>query len=266
MQTTTIWFTKSRRAQSDTDYETWVEGGVSPTLNIFDNNGDTRATVLILMRWREGKPGGGKGALLSKNKSLTLATANDQVLFCYSIREDATANNFSATPIETTPALQALRPSVQSHHAQTFIAQEIPVNETIGFQPTDGGFTNYNDDGMSTTLKASDAPAVAYDECNEPLAIDGYNQTFNKTMQTIRADKSDGDHVGMVMNETVVRRLTPIECERLQGFPDNWAAQRIDHKTGNVIEQKDSARYKQMGNAVAVPCVQWLLARIIAQR
>lgn len=98
---------------------------------------------------------------------------------------------------------------------------------------------------------------------NEPLGFDGYNQTLNKTMQTIRADKSDGDHVGMIMNETVVRRLTPIECERLQGFPDDWAAQRIDHKTGNVIEQKDSARYKQMGNAVAVPCVQWLLARIV---
>lgn len=187
-----LWFVKARRAQTTDDYETWVEGGVSPTLNIFDNNGDTRATVLILMRWREGKPGGGKGALLSENKSLTLATANDQVLFCYSIREDATANNFSATLIETRPALQALRPSVQSHHAQTFITQEIPVNDTV------------------------------------------------------------------------VRRLTPIECERLQGFPDNWTAQRID-KNGQLVEQKDSARYKQMGNAVAVPCVQWLLGRIVEQ-
>lgn len=58
----TLWFTKSRRAASADDYETWIEGGVSPTLNVFDNNGDTRATVLIvpvLMRWREGKPGGG---------------------------------------------------------------------------------------------------------------------------------------------------------------------------------------------------------------
>lgn len=68
---------------------------------------------------------------------------------------------------------------------------------------------------------------------------------------------------GMAVNETVVRRLTPIECERLQGFPDNWTAQRIDHKSGQTVEQKDSARYKQMGNAVAVPCVQWLLARIV---
>ena len=227
MQTTTIWFTKSRRAQTTDDYETWIEGGVSPTLNIFDNNGDTRATVLILFEANRRD-----GIRLHDHISPTLQAyigtgGNNMPMIadCYSIREDATANNFSATPIETTPALQALRPSVQSHHAQTFIAQEIPVNE--------------------------------------PLAIDGYNQTLNKTMQTIRADKSDGDHVGMIMNETVVRRLTPIECERLQGFPDDWTAQRIDHKTGNVIEQKDSARYKQMGNAVAVPCVQWLLGRII---
>lgn len=54
-----LWFTKSRRAQSDTDYETWVEGGVVPTLNAFDN-GDIRATVAILVRMREGKPGGGR--------------------------------------------------------------------------------------------------------------------------------------------------------------------------------------------------------------
>jgi hypothetical protein len=54
------------------------------------------------------------------------ATPGDQMPhIAYSIREDAKANNFSATPLEVTPALQALRPSVQSHHAQTFVAQQI---------------------------------------------------------------------------------------------------------------------------------------------
>ncbi len=48
-----------------------------------------------------------------------------------------------------------------------------------------------------------------------------------------------------------VRRLTPIECERLQGFPDNWTE-----------GQSDSARYKQMGNAVAVPVVEWIIGNI----
>jgi site-specific DNA-cytosine methylase len=49
------------------------------------------------------------------------------------------------------------------------------------------------------------------------------------------------------------RRLTPRECERLQGFPDDWT----------LIEgASDSARYRALGNAVAVPCVEWILRRL----
>ena len=167
LQRTNLWFTKSRRAQNDEDYETWIEGGVMPTMNAFDN-GDVRTTIIVfhphyhdgarvqgdtmntltsrmgtggnnvsmvatLMRMREGKPGGGKGPLISEDKSLTIATANDQTL----------------------------------------------------------------------------------------------------------------------LNEGTVRRLTPVECERLQGFPDDWTA-----------GQSDSARYKQMGNAVAVPVVDWVINNI----
>lgn len=51
---------------------------------------------------------------------------------------------------------------------------------------------------------------------------------------------------------TIVRRLTPIECERLQGYPDNWTAGQVD-----------SARYRQLGNSVAVPCVQWIAERLL---
>lgn len=55
-----LYFTKRRRAQSATDYETWKKGGVVPTLNAFDN-GDIRATTVIVVRMRQGKPGGAKG-------------------------------------------------------------------------------------------------------------------------------------------------------------------------------------------------------------
>jgi len=57
--------------------------------------------------------------------------------------------------------------------------------------------------------------------------------------------------MGMI-NRSVVRRLTPIECERLQGFPDQWTE-----------GQADSHRYKQLGNAVAVPVVEWIIKRFI---
>ena len=51
---------------------------------------------------------------------------------------------------------------------------------------------------------------------------------------------------------STVRRLTPVECERLQGFPDDWTS-----------GQADGQRYKQMGNAVAVPVVQWIVKRLV---
>lgn len=56
-----------------------------------------------------------------------------------------------------------------------------------------------------------------------------------------------------VQTATAVRRLTPLECERLQGFPDGWTA-----------GQSDAARYRQCGNAVAVPCVEWVVRRVVA--
>ena len=112
--------------------------------------------------------------------SYTLDAAATQGV-AYSIREDAIAGNFSATPLTVTPALQALRPSVQSHHAQTFIAQQMAV-----------------------------------------------------------------------------RRLTPVECERLQGFPDNYTNIAWRGKP----ESPDSLRYKAMGNSMAVPCMKWIGERI----
>ena len=129
----TLWFTKSRRAQNVDDYETWIEGGVMPTLNAFDN-GDVRTTVIV-------------------------------------------------------------------------------------FHP------HYHDGAR-----------VQGDTMN----------TLTSRMGT------GGNNVSGVATSTNVRRLTPIECERLQGFPDDWTA-----------GQSDSHRYKQMGNAVAVPVVEWIVQGIV---
>lgn len=51
----------------------------------------------------------------------------------------------------------------------------------------------------------------------------------------------------------LVRRLTPLECERLQGYPDGWT---------DVPGASDSARYKALGNSVAIPCVEYLMQRV----
>ena len=81
-----MWWTKSRRAQNVDDYETWISGGVVPTLNVFDNASDTRATVLILFEpkslfeenWAEAKV---KNALRANaSKSSHLIIQNQQLL------------------------------------------------------------------------------------------------------------------------------------------------------------------------------------------
>ena len=53
----------------------------------------------------------------------------------------------------------------------------------------------------------------------------------------------------------LIRRLTPLECERLQGFPDSWT---------DIPGASDSARYKALGNSVAIPCVEFIMSRIAA--
>ena len=51
----------------------------------------------------------------------------------------------------------------------------------------------------------------------------------------------------------LIRRLIPLECERLQGFPDGWT---------DIPGASDSARYKALGNSVAIPCVEFIMAGI----
>ena len=69
-----------------------------------------------------------------------------------------------------------------------------------------------------------------------------------------------------VMISDVVRRLTPLECERLQGYPDGWTDIRewTDNK-GKKHKDADSPRYKALGNSIALPFWFWLLRRISAQ-
>ena len=70
--------------------------------------------------------------------------------------------------------------------------------------------------------------------------------TFEDMSPTLKASQQPPSVTG-----TSVRRLTPLECERLQGFPDGWTE-----------GQSDTQRYKQMGNAVAVPVVEWIIGNI----
>jgi len=179
-------FVKSRRAQTNTDDETWVEGDVTPTLNAFDNGGETRATVLMPV--------------------------------AYSIREDAKANNFSVTETDTALCLNGLVPSTQSHHAQIFIAEPIIFENSYRDGPRVG-------DDICHTLPAK-------------MGLGGGNTPMLAEPVEHRLD---------------IRRLTPLECERLMGWPDDHTRWTADGK-----EQADTNRYKQCGNGVASSVARWV--------
>lgn len=66
--------------------------------------------------------------------------------------------------------------------------------------------------------------------------------------------------------DNVVRRLTPLECERLQGYPDGWTdIGEWTDSNGKKHKEADSPRYKALGNSIALPFWFWLLRRISAQ-
>lgn len=86
---------------------------------------------------------------------------------------------------------------------------------------------------------------------------------------TLQAKESGGQSLNLqntVRQNMVVRRLTPLECERLQGFPDHWTdlGEWTDSK-GKRHKDADSPRYKALGNSIALPPWKWLLKRICAQ-
>lgn len=64
----------------------------------------------------------------------------------------------------------------------------------------------------------------------------------------------------VMTGKMVVRRLTPKECERLQGFPDDWT--KIPYRGKPADECPDGPRYKAIGNSMAVPVMRWIFERM----
>jgi DNA (cytosine-5)-methyltransferase 1 len=90
-------------------------------------------------------------------------------------------------------------------------------------------------------------PVVAFHMTQDPISGD--------IAPAMGAGNKQGCATIDVQDGVIVRRLTPLECERLQGAPDRWT---------DVDDASDSARYRQMGNSVAVPVLAWVLGRLVA--
>jgi site-specific DNA-cytosine methylase len=112
------------------------------------------------------------------------------------------------------------------------------------------------DQGITQTLKTDLAKMSG--PC---IAVDTYNQTINEhTSQTIGSSAPDVNHYGAVLHSMAIRRLTPKECERLQGFPDDWT--KIPYRNKEADQCPDGPRYKACGNSMAVPVMRWIGERI----
>ena len=113
-----------------------------------------------------------------------------------------------------------------------------------------------------TPLVGQEAKAFTASDRSNKAAWEGdISGTINCQMNS----ESSNLQMGVRENLTV-RRLTPIECERLQGFPDNWTSEKMElilegnewKATGKVVKQADGPRYRQQGNAVTVNVAEWI--------
>jgi len=223
------------------DFETWVEGEVTPTLNAFDNNGDTRATVLIFYGNRVDDIRI-QGGVINTLQARMGTGGNNMPMLAYPIqdgRDMEKKQNGLGIGDENDPSYTLDRTGGQ---AVAYPIQGTVIGRSDTAGPQGKGYGNPDDPMFTIDTVGGHAVAQVgnfelYDFPKEDVA---------PSLNARRAKDT------LAYEDAVVRRLTPMECERLQGFPDGW-----------TDSQSDSQRYKQMGNAVAVPVVQWIINRLV---
>ena len=113
-------------------------------------------------------------------------------------------------------------------------------------------------DGPSDSLGITQSSGLDRHALFARQRVDAFRADHIASTESARQHKDATDLVMNVMQKLkqpiqLIRRLIPLECERLQGFPDGWT---------NVPDASDSPRYKALGNSVAVPCVMFLMQGI----
>ena len=111
--------------------------------------------------------------------------------------------------------------------------------------------------GGSENLIVNDKKIVGLNLLQDPINKEGVSPCLS-------AGSPTGQAAIGVATEYIVRRLTPLECERLQGFPDGWTdiGEYTDSKGKVHKECADSARYKALGNSIAIPPWTYVLQRL----
>ena len=211
------------------------------------------------VRIRGGCDGGGKGALVQTEKSGTLGTGNDQTIFCLQgnaiDRADTAGCNGKGWREDMSHACDVIRdcgevaPSLQARMGTGGNQIPLTYQDVTGTLSPGAHAGSYNgQDAYNDMLVCGAAPDVAH-------------ALRAKASCSYREDAETYPAQNMI-----VRRLTPMECERLQGFPDRWTdiGEWMDSK-GKRRKDADSPRYKALGNSIALPFWDFLAKRISAQ-
>ena len=244
-------FRKSRRAQSVDDHETWVADGTANTLNGFDV-GDVRTTHAVAHAFYS--TGGSHGLEPQPNVCPPLKVCSalgipSPPAVAYTIDMQGCKGNANVGDGTLSPTLG--RPSGTDCHAVVYgIDGEMNASESI-IGPLKRG-------GEGGRSEAVVIPIDYRNAMRDPEKRDEMNRQGVGV-----GNAGDPAHtvttacVHAVATGMVVRRLTPVECERLQGFPDGWTDISYRGKPA-----PDGPRYKALGNSMAVPCMAWIGRRI----
>jgi DNA (cytosine-5)-methyltransferase 1 len=140
------------------------------------------------------------------------------------------------------------------------IAQPIAIQDVRPIEKAQNG-RGWNDDGTSYTVDTKATQGVAqplyYESHPQDSRVNGPKDVAN----TVSANYGmGGGNTPLVQQPMAIRRLTPKECERLQGFPDDWT--KIPYRNKPVDQCPDGPRYKACGNSMAVPVMRWIGERI----
>lgn len=145
------------------------------------------------------------------------------------------------------------------------VAAPIPIQDKAtrhrGGGPTRSGDGAGN--GLGVGKPGDPAPTVTAGDHHAVAAVFNFQRSDTFKEQDVASTQAARQYKGatdIIRTGYIVRRLTPTECERLQGFPDGWTAVGAD---GEPIS--DTRRYQMLGNSVAVPCVEFVLGNIAAQ-
>ncbi len=243
-------FTKSSRAQTADDSETWVEGAVNPTLNSFDQ-GDVRATTAIVFEnsYRDGARIANEGVTQTLSAKMGTGGGNTPML-AFDTQFGSNAN-----------VTENIAPTLKSSQAPPSVAY--PIQDGRDIEKHQNGLGVGDEHSPAYTIDQTGAQAVAYGIQGSMIGRQDHNGPAGKG-HTEEGDPMftlTGTDVHAVSQEEptmAVRRLTPLECERLMGWPDDHTRWKADG-----TEQADTHRYKQCGNGVASPVAQWIAKHLL---